>query len=351
MGYDVKRDETVVAPGSGVETSVAPGKSTRSGAIRTRVPIVDDGTACERDETLSCYLTTEKRAQLLGAIGLRAIIVGENARDAIADTRMDELLRDETTWGPLAEFLFYSATGWMIGGILHQVSRNMKPEKYEKYKEHISATLTNASRGFRKTLQGNAAAAGDHAKASKVRFLELVRDGIPLWQDAFVTGQATKNLDDDGLVGLMDGLNPALHPVAEFKAKLVDMLARFDKQQIDQVGVSAIYRHGELMWITRGGKRRLIMLEDHGLHHYPATALDAPKPRDLVEKMGRDGKPIVIDPDLESMTVALFAERTGRPPFEIDAEKAVAMGGAMGKVASELIVDALTGALTLGGAR
>lgn len=340
MGYETGPRTTAATPGNDTGPEVAPGKTTRTQGIRTGVAVVDDGTLCERDPSYSCYLTPDQRTRFLAVIGDRAGIVADNARAALADAAVDELLRDETTWGPLAEFLFYSATGWMIGGILRQVSRNMRPELYTKYEPHISATLTNASRGFRKTLQGNARTAGNHAKASKVRFLQLVRDGIPLWQDAIVTGTETKNLDDDGLVGLKDGLDPAVNTSGEFRGRLDDMLARFDKDQIDQVGVEAIYRHGELQWIGRGKKRRLVMLEDHGLHHIAASGDDT-KPRDLVAKEGQDGKPIVIDHDLESMALAMYRERTGREPVEMDIERGMTVAAQIGGSVAGGILDSL----------
>lgn len=329
--------ETTPAPE--LDTGPAPGKSSRTERLpgRTRVPVIDDGTACEREESATCFLTPDQRSRFLIIIANRAGIIGANARDAIADTRLDTLLDDPNTWGFFSELLFYSGTGWMIGGIMRIVKSG---ERGLRAAENVQATLTNASRGFRKTLQGSAHAVGDHQKASKARFLELVRDGVPLWQSALVE-QSTAALDDDGLVALKDALDPEQHTVGEFKAKLQDILARFDRQQIDQVGVTAIYRHGELMWLGRGAKRRLVMLEDHGLHHNAGTG-DRVKPRDLVAKEGRDGKPIVIDRDLETATVALYVERTGREPFEMAPQRAVEIGGEIGRLGAEVLVELLT---------
>jgi hypothetical protein len=321
--------------------AIAPGKRAPTDRLppRTGVPVVDDGTACERgDPGAGCFLDVGERTRFLGVISNRAGIIGANARDAIADTRADVLFQNEETWGPLLEIAFYTPTGWIIGKVVSVV----KASKYAAQADNVSAAMMNASRGLRKVVQGAAAAAGSHQKASKARFLELVRNGVGEWQ-ADLVESATSQLDDEGLVALKDSLDPAQHPADEFKAKLVEMLARFDRQQVDQVGVESIYRHGVLMYVGRGKRRRLVMLEDHGLHHLASTGGET-KPRDLVEKVGRDGKPIVIDPDLEPMAVAMYAERTGRPP--LDVEDAVAAGGELARYGSEFVAEMLA----LGGA-
>jgi hypothetical protein len=234
--------------------------------------------------------------------------------------------------------MFYSATGPLIGMIASRIAN-------EVVKENVKAFMLNVSRAQRKHLQGIASATPP-GKASKVRFLELCRDAIGPWQAALLE-EAPRDLDDDGLTALKDALDPAALTVDFFKARIADMLTRFDKQQIDQIGVTAIYRHGEVMWVGRGAKRRLVLLEDHGLHNHTGTALDAPKPRDLIPKLARDGKPIVVDADLVPMALAFYRERTGREPFEMDPEAAVAAGGELARIGGYLLVDLLT----LGGVR
>lgn len=346
MPYDHKSIDAVSGAAPHVPASPAPGKVTPTSRLeprKTGVDIVDDGTACERPGAAdaSCFLTSEKRTRLLQVIGDRAGIVGANSRDAINDTRTDTLLEKEETWGPILEMLYYAPTGYVIGVVAGVMKASTNP-RVVAATDHVVAGLTNLSRGGRKVAQGDAVASGKHQQASKARFIELVRDLIPLWQ-ANVVEFATSTLDDDGLVGLKDGLDPAVFTVSYFKERLVDMLARFERDQIDQVGVKDVigYYHGELMYVGRGRKRRLIMLESHGLHHLAATG-DSTKPRDLVEKAGRDGKPIVVDKDLEPMALALYVERTGREPFEMDPEDAIAAGGALARIGNDLLVEMLT---------
>jgi hypothetical protein len=342
MGLREHRPDAISGVGeiAGGGTATAPGKRAATERLpgRTGVPVVDDGTACERGEEGVCFLDKETRTRFLGVIGNRAGIIGDNARDAIADTRADVLFENEETWGPLLEIAFHTPTGWVIG----KVASVVKASKYAAQAENVSAAMMNGSRGLRKVAQGAAAAAGSHQKASKARFLELVRDGVAMWQ-ADLVEVATAALDDAGLVALKDALDPAQHTTDEFKAKLADMLARFAADQIDQVGVKAIYKHGELMYVGSGRNRRLVMLEDNGLHHLTGSG-DETMPRDLVEKRGRDGKPIVIDHDLEPLAVALFLERTGREPPEMDVDAALAAGGEIARIV-------LDNVLSLGGAR
>lgn len=313
----------------------APGKRTKTESLpATGVPFVDDGSACERGEGAACFLTETQRTRLVDAIGNRAGIVGANSRDALQDSRIDELVMQPGGWGAIAEFMFYSVTGPIIGSIVAGVKAGV----YAARSEDVKALLTNASRAQRKQLQGMVGV--QLGKESKIRFLELCRDAIGPWQAA-ISEESPRDLDDEGLTALKDALDPGTLTVDFFKARIADMLSRFDKQQVDQVGVEGIggYKHGELVYIGRGAKRRLVMLESHGLHHYPATALDAPKPRDLVEKIGRDGKPIVVDKDLEPMAIAFYLERTGRTPMHMDIEAAVAIGG---EFASNFLDDLLS---------
>lgn len=315
--------------------AIAPGKRAATESLPARatgVPFVDDGAACERGEGQECFLDKDQRTRLAVTISNRAGAVGANSRDALQDSRIDELVQTHAGWGALAEFMFYSTTGPIIGMVASRVVN-------EALKENVKALMTNVSRAQRKQLQGMVGAAP--GKASKVRFLELCRDSIGPWQAA-IFEEAPRDLDDAGLTALKDALDPGTLTVDFFKGRIADMLGRFDKQQIDQVGVEAIYRHGEVMWVGRGSKRRLVLLEEYGLHNLTGTALDAPKPRDLIPKLARDGKPIVVDADLVPMALAFYRERTGREPIEMDPEAAVAAGGELARIGSDLLVDLLT---------
>lgn len=340
MAYDLKPDAISGAAVSNAPAPRAAGKRAPTDRIPARestpsvgVPVVDDGTACEREGASECFLTETQRTRLLDAIGNRAGVVGANARDALQDTRIEVLLEQPHGWGALAEFMFYSVTGPIIGTIMASV----KASKLARAADDIQATLVNVSRSQRKVLQGMVSVAP--GKASKAHFLELVRDSIGPWQTD-LTENSTRELDDAGLTALKDSLDPHHLTVAFFQARVTDMLSRFDTQQIDQVGVTAIYRHGEVVWLGRGRSRRLVMLEDDGLRHSAGSG--GPKPRDLVPKEDRSGKPIVIDKDLEPMAVQFYRERTRREPMDMDLEAAVAKGGAIAKIASDLLLEVLS---------
>jgi hypothetical protein len=326
-------------PGASTHAAPAPGRQTRTAALpaRTGVPAIDDGPLCEREANADhdCTLTREQRRDLIRYIGERANIIGDNARDALQDTRIEVLLDEPHGWGPLAEFLFYATTGPIIGTIM----KGVKASKYARFADDIQATMVNVSRAQRKVLQGMAGTAP--GKESKARFLALVRDAIGPWRMA-LTEEAPVGMDDGALIGLKDALDPRVMTVSHFTARIADMLARFDKQQIDQAGVETHYKHGELIWVTHGRTRRLIMMEAQGLHHTVDASSDI-KPRDLIQKVDDDGKPIVIDRDLESAAVAFYTSRTGRAPFEMDAEAAIAKGGEIGKLASGMLIDGLAG--------
>lgn len=312
---------------------LAAGKRTKTESLpATGVPFVDDGTACERDDTAGrvCFLTEMQRTRLVTGIANRAGAVGANARDALQDSRIDELVSQPGGWSALAEFMFYATTGPIIGTI----AASVKASKYASATEDVKALLTNVSRAQRKQLQGMLSV--NPGKESRVRFIELVRDSIGPWQKS-IYEESPIDLGDDGLTALNDALDPETLTVDFFKAKIADMLSRFDKQQVDQIGVEAIYRHGVPVYIGRGSARRLVMLEDFGLHNLAASG--GPKPRDLVQKIGADKKPIVIDKDLEPMAVALYAQRTGKTPMHMDIEAALAIGGAF---ASNFLDDLLS---------
>jgi hypothetical protein len=224
--------------------------------------------------------------------------------------------------------------------MIASVVKLVKASEWARYADDVQATLTNASRSLRKTLQSEVDGR-DPGAAGKARFLQLVRAGIKPMEDALIHTAPTM-LDDAGLAALTHAFSSenGEHSVDGYRAHIEDLLARYDADQIDQVGVTTAYRHGELMWIGRGKRRRLVMLEDHGLHH--SAQVMGPKPRDLIEKRGTNGKPIVVDEDLADLAVAMYRERTGREPMEMDPEAAVRAGGEIARIGGELLLDVLT---------
>lgn len=337
MPYDLHETNAPAAAAPRAVERPAPGKRAPTDGLRTGVPIVDDGPLCERLPDRNCFLEPDQRRELINVIRARAGIIGANAHAALQDTRIEQLLEQPHGWNALAEFIFYSATGSIIGTIMASV----KASAYAKFADDIQATLVNVSRAQRKQLQDMVAGMNTAGKVAKVRFIEMVRDAIGPWQqDISETTSAT--LDDGGLVALKDGLDPNVATVSYFKARIDDMLARFASQGLDEVGVTTHYRHGELVWLGRGKTRRLIVMEDHAVKHTPQTGGDT-KPRDLVQKTGRDGKPVVVDADLEGPVVSLFKERTGRDPFEMDVEAAIATGGFLGRLAGDMVTSSIAG--------
>jgi hypothetical protein len=294
------------------------------------------GFLCDRAELPGCDLDPLSRRDVHSDLVAFVGSAMDNYRAAIRGAQIELMTSTRHGWGALSEFLFYAVTGPMIASVVKIIK---DVPSWAKHVDDVQATLTNSSRSLRKSLQSEVEGR-DPAVAGKVRFLQLVEDGIKPMQDTLV--RTARTLTDDALSALAHAFERGEHSIDHYRSRIDHLLASYDAAHFESIGVEAIYRHGELRWIGRGKRRRLVMLEDNGLHH-PAGS-GGPLPRDLVGKVGSDGAPIVIDESMVPLAIQIYRDRTGREPLAMDPEEAIRLGGILAKIGSEV----LTGILALG---
>lgn len=257
----------------------------------TGVPVVDQGFGCEQGANPegSCFLDDKSRTRLLIVLGSVVGSAMDNFRDAIQNVQLDELTKkDESSWGFLAEFLFYAVTGPLIGAVAKGLKGARAAAKVEDAnkawqeevlgnvavspgvlaraidavpEEAIVAVLQNASRGLRAHLKEQARSGGRR----DVSFLRSVQSSIKMLSDD-VVATAPAQIDDAGLVALVQSYrNPEVHSVASYEAKVRDLHTRFKTQGLATLNDK--YKDGgrrRAIVLVAFGHKKVAILDEHG---------------------------------------------------------------------------------------
>ncbi len=284
------------------------------------------------DDPINCPLSPEMRGRALSDLGDAVGTAMDNYRDAIQDSRIEILTTSESSWGFLAEILFYSVTGPLISigtrAVLKYAGKlaadalerghdrlGVRLAHLSVDKDNVQAALTNASRGLRKTLMGLAHQSGNRGKAI---FLQAMRAQIPSIR--LEIKEHARGLNDIELQALIAAYEDIeAHSVERYAAAIDDILRRYDRNHIDDVGRERRQRanpfpsgdekpdrtmesiqSGRLAWVTHGRRRELALLsyvnDERSFRHF-------------------------IDQDFQGLAVNLYAERTGRQPDLINLDE------------------------------
>ncbi len=257
----------------------------------TGVPVVDHGLGCEQvaNHGGSCFLDEKSRTRLLIVLDHVVGSAMDNFRDAIQNVQLDELTKkDESSWGFLAEFLFYALTGPLIGAVAkglkgaraaakvadvnkawqEEVLGNVaiKPGILTRAidavpEEALVTVLQNASRGLRAHLKDKARS---HARAD-VSFLRTIQGSIKMLSDDIVT-KAPAQVDDAGLIALVQVYQDAeTHSIASYEAGVRDLHTRFKQQGLDTINEK--YKDGgrrRAVVLVAFGHKKVAILDEHG---------------------------------------------------------------------------------------
>ncbi len=246
---------------------------------RTGAAIVDKGFGCEHTEMAGCYLDDDGRELLLHSLQVVVQSSIDNYRDAIANTQIDRVAEQQpSSWGFLAEFLFYAVTGPLIGAALTAFKDFAKvakaadaPAKFWRERgtavmdpkgltaaigglseEVLTLTLQNASKGLRQHLKNQAHTGG--GKSSDISFLRHLQDKLKDFTDTLLIDAPTQ-LSDVGLVGLYHSYRDSnVHSVSAYEGRVQELLRRFNDQ-----GLSTLNKK-----FQDGGRRRAIVLKAYG---------------------------------------------------------------------------------------
>lgn len=261
---------------------------------QTGVPIVDQGLKCEAEPNQrGCFLTPEERTRLLIAL---ATVTGQamaNFHAAIQNVRLELLttLSSSGGWGFLAEFLFQSLTGGLIGrftkslgglkaSIAEQVfdggqvvvggvalSQAMVTRIAKVNVKHLTGVLTQASRGVRTSLKNAAHGKSGVSQQNQdaAEFLKLIQGGIAPIADQLVL-EAPAAMTDDELAAMIAAYQDTeTHSVAAYEAELRDLIERFSKQHLADIGTGRsngvdLMTHKKAVHVVAGGRSRVAIL-------------------------------------------------------------------------------------------
>ncbi|MCB9564040.1 MAG: hypothetical protein H6709_10200 [Kofleriaceae bacterium] len=272
-------------------SDTAPDEVPVTGTSAIGVPAAD-AVNCHSDDAAGCFLSHDQRQTLLMQVAHVVQSSMANFHAAILGVRLDRKLQDNGSggWGFLAEFLFASISGPLIGAALKGFKNFRKAVSALRDANELAAIgfgserpigavkaalarvspdmvatlLGSASKGLRGKLKNAAHSDGDSTPSWDV-FLTTIQDGIKPLEDDIGIVQAAQ-ADDAGLVALDNTyLDPQAHSVTEYKAYMNDMLGRFDAEGVSKVGTK--FEDGgsvRAIHIEAYGQTRVGILVDHG---------------------------------------------------------------------------------------
>lgn len=301
------------------EVAPAPGKSTGIG-------LVDEGPLCKQTpDKPGCFLDADSRQYLIQSLGFVVQTAMTNFQTALQNQRVRLLTtvqKNSSTWGFVAEFLFQSLSGGLIGmlsksldglkaratevlakggtmTVYGQTLSDAAAKRLTKFHpKHITGVAVQASKGLRTTLKNAAHSNSGTTVASatdvdKADFLTLIQNGIgPMANNLFT--EAPTSMTDAELAAMVAAYEDmTYHSVDAYEADLVTLLDAYDDQQIASIGdglCNGIDEHNKrqmlsvrhAVWVTAGPRSRLAIIEVFD----PIYAKTSPTKGD------NDGKPV-----------------------------------------------------------
>lgn len=219
----------------------------------TGIGVLDDGGyACDNIEgNAECTLTAERRRDVFDVLQVRATAALINYQTAIQNARIQQLTKNEHGWGFMAEFLFYSISGPLIGSAL-KAFRNMRldglklpadveaavldtaSKKIAGEEAILKDVLTNASRGIRGSLKAKYNGVSD-SNLGHAEFLKIIQDSatsisVGLLESAH--GMTDQHLIETTMAYVLDK-----HTVEVYSEQVDKMIAAYDANKVGELNV------------------------------------------------------------------------------------------------------------------
>jgi len=266
---------------------VSPGRTNAVQGYELGDQHIDHGAVCDGkdDSTAGCFLADEQRERLIDKFERRVIVAQMNYKFALADLRVDELMKkdDDLHW---VVSLALDVAGAHILGVAVKALKNAKASGLADLgdmalramagdgglsrgenllasitdKNIDSVTKTGFDLGKKKLSKGvqsafNVDDASD--KATSLSFIEQLQNSCDAGFAAF-SDHATGYANDAELVVLFEGMVDSNHSQGAYKAELSEKLARYKKSGVTDIGHkyardretdTSVYRDTRVIWI------------------------------------------------------------------------------------------------------
>lgn len=230
--------------------------------------VVAQGMPCDEDaldvegengSTSECWLTPTMRNGLLIALNARVVDAHRNYKDSLGAKRLELLLSKTSGWGFAAELVFglvsYNAVGAVVGALARMRKGAIRAITEAEFRgaqggdgatsfvhemvsrvnvEQVKDGLAHLGRASRSAVKERASGLAPHA-TSKVGFLALLGEAADQYTLS-VRETLPAQLDDDGLLLLVESYDPQHHTDTMYLDAIDGLLARYDAQGVADVG-------------------------------------------------------------------------------------------------------------------
>jgi hypothetical protein len=317
----------------------------------TGIGLIDKGLTCEpldgkQAPAEGCFVSSERRHMALLSLHATVSTSMGNYRDAIQNARVDELLESPHGWGFLAEFLFNSVSGGLIGaalkglaifkeaveakdalaaiagvsdsGVISALTKRIASVSDETFK----AVLSNASRGIRNEVRAGYTHYLGKVNRARAGFLEILQEQIKPLADNIVL-EAPTVLDDAGLLALVGTYaNTETNSVASYRGYVDDMVAMYEASKISEIG-NEIAGGGRYELSESGGVYKVIKRHGTGVvkevHNSVGGRADQYY---VIYDDGRIEDVATVPEDLEFLAIAINDERQAEREAKVAADDA-----------------------------
>jgi len=309
----VTAGDLVSAPDLG---KVAPGKTKTVQTFELGDQFIDHGALCYgKDQNIAgCFLRDDQRTRLIGKFESRVLVALGNYKHALAELRVDELMKKDDDLHWVLSFAL-DVAGAHILGVAARALKGVKAGGLAKLTEagldaarrgevsdrswnSRAETLLSAvtekridaytkagfDAGKKKLSQGvQSALNADDAtdKASALSFIVQLQNSCDIGFMAF-TDRASGSATDAELVVLWEGMHPSNHTLEAYKAELQEKLGRFKQSGVTDIGrklghdrtigYTSVRRDTRVIWVmNRPGTGKTLYYQSQEGAHDPSV--------------------------------------------------------------------------------
>ncbi len=262
------------------------------------IPIIDEGFYCEREghgDILQCSLSPDARRLLRSDLKDRVGLAHQNFAIAVTLKHVEEMTRSTNNWGFMAE-LFFGVASLAVGSALMEIGKRatrlprtklpgVDPSSMVTIEEmpmdgmnpdHVLLGWKQMSAGIRNSVRSSVNNPAPE-KTGRQAFLDALLHSAGQMSQT-IGEQAMVVLNDQEAVALLFAYHIDLHPTSMYKQRVDELMARFEAQNIDDVGKDLDHDFG---------RREIVQLKYRGRLRRAMVAKDDAEPVDWAKRPPR----------------------------------------------------------------